>query len=88
MYDRAFVLTLYHISELALGIAELGDAMLALAQIEVNKPLALHLSTLGEIHKRIQYIHEKQVSTALEYRRRSRVLQTILSFRQNKIYSP
>ncbi|TPX49551.1 hypothetical protein SeMB42_g02583 [Synchytrium endobioticum] len=52
--------------DLALAIAEFGDSMLALAQIEVSKPLAFHLTTLGETHKRIQEIHEKQAKQDIQ----------------------
>ncbi|TPX36655.1 hypothetical protein SmJEL517_g01340 [Synchytrium microbalum] len=52
--------------ELALGLAEFGESMLALAQIEVNKPLAFHLTTLGDIHKRLREVHERQAKLDMQ----------------------
>jgi hypothetical protein len=40
---------------------EFGESAIALASIEVNKPVAQHFQVLGEIQRNIKALHEKQV---------------------------
>lgn len=47
--------------ELGNATNEFGDSALGLANIEVNKRVAHNLAVLGEIHRKIKELHEKQV---------------------------
>jgi sorting nexin-1/2 len=38
-----------------------GDSMIALASAELNRPLSVHLTVLGELQQKMKDLHEKQV---------------------------
>ncbi|RUP35202.1 hypothetical protein BC936DRAFT_138511 [Jimgerdemannia flammicorona] len=46
--------------DLGAASTEFGESMLSLASAELNKPLANHLTVLGNLQKRIKELHDKQ----------------------------
>ncbi|RUS18363.1 Vps5 C terminal like-domain-containing protein [Endogone sp. FLAS-F59071] len=46
--------------DLGTASTEFGDSMLSLASAELNKPLANHLTVLGNLQKQIKELHDKQ----------------------------
>ncbi|KAJ3081800.1 Vacuolar protein sorting-associated protein 5 [Quaeritorhiza haematococci] len=46
--------------ELGSAALEFGESVLSLANIEVDRPLSRNLTVLGNIHKKVKELHEKQ----------------------------
>ena len=53
-------------SELGASFFDFGDNIINLANLEVNKPLSFNLIILGNIHKKLQDLHEKQAKLDIE----------------------
>lgn len=52
----------YSLQDLGAASFDYGDSMIALASAELNRPLSVHLTVLGELQQKMKDLHETQVS--------------------------